>query len=321
MIVTKIADLLCHQGQHVSFRGQLIGISKLISQHGKPYYRLILEADGQQCLCHVWPEVSFLFGHMGMLDLKAWPTLEIVGRMQALDNKLMCSVSEISLVDNAMPTMAIPLRASQAHCDLWGYVKNLPLKPLKRFMLSVLNDPAIYPGFVYSRASESSHHAFPGGLLVHSVQVGRLVDLMGREFALNETELHLSIVGGLLHDIGKVQTVGAANPRPMPPKLFRHEVRSIFLLAPHLEELRSEWPEGAWVLEHLLDRMITNPDKRGTLFIGQDLIHHADQASAANQCGKKLKDFMQEGRYAAWHPANQIAENQPEIAVTYSSEI
>lgn len=316
MNVTKIANLMRHQGQLVSFQGQLVGMTQLTSQHLKPYYRLTLEEGGQHCYCHVWPEVSFLFSHMDMLDCRARPMLEIAGRVQLLDNKPMCRVSEISVIESTqfgtMPGVVIPLRARDAHQELWQYVESLPVSPLHSFMTRVFNDPDIYPGFVHSRASENSHHAFPGGLLMHSVQVGRLVGLMGREFGLQEEEMHLAIVGGLLHDLGKVHTVGASNPRPMPPKLFRHEVRTIFLLAPHLASLRSAWAEGAWALEHLLDRLITHPDKRGTIFIAQDLIHHADQASAANQCGKKLSDFMQEGRYSLWHPANQDKDDQLE---------
>lgn len=313
MNVTKIEDLMRHQGQLVSFQGQLVGMTKLISQHRKPYYRLTLEDRDQRCFCHVWPEVNFLFTHMAMLDVRAKPILEIAGRVQSLDNKPMCRVSEISVVDSTqfgtLPGLVIPLRARDAHRELWQYIESLHVRSLQSFLTRVFNDPDIYHGFVHSRASESSHHAFPGGLMVHSLQVARLVNLMGRELGLQEEELQIAIVGGLLHDLGKVHTVGASNPRPMPPKLFRHEVRTLFLLTPHLTALRSDWAEGAWVLEHLLDRMIANPDKRGTQFIGQDLIQHADQASAANQCGKRLSDFMQEGRYALSHPANLDMED------------
>lgn len=297
------------QGQQATFQGQLVGICQLLSQNGKRYYRLTLEHSGTTCYCHVWPETNHLYSHMTLLDVSQRPLLEVTGRIQSLDNRPMCRVGDISILEpsamGSMPGVVIPLRARQAHEALWQHIESVPMPALRRFMQQVLADTEIYPGFVSARASESSHHAFAGGLLVHSVQVGRLVELMGRELGMADDELHLSIVGGLLHDVGKVHTVGYANPRPMPPKLYRHEVRSIFLLAPHMAQLRAEWAEGAWVLEHLLDRMIANPDKRGTLFIGEDLIKHADQASAANQCHKSLTDFMKEGSYAQWHPANQ----------------
>lgn len=298
-----------YQGQQVAFQGQLAGICQLLSQNGKCYYRLTLEDRGMTCYCHVWPETSHLYSHMTLLDVSQRPLLEVTGRIQSLDNRPMCRVGDISILEPSaigrLPGVVIPLRARTAHEALWRYIESIPVLALRTFMQHVLADSAIYPGLVSARASESSHHAFAGGLLVHSMQVARLVERMGHELGMADDELHLSIVGGLLHDVGKVHTVGDANPRPMPPKLYRHEVRTIFLLAPHMAQLRAEWAEGAWVLEHLLDRMIANPDKRGTLFIGEDLIKHADQASAANQCRKSLADFMKEGSYAQWHPANQ----------------
>lgn len=309
MITTTIAELMLYQGQSVAFQGYLVGMSKQLSQHNKAYYRLTLESDGRQCLCLVWPEQDFLFKHMALLDVSSRPLLEVRGRVQSLNHAPMCRVVDIAVYDatalGGSLGVVIPMRARDAHRELRAYEQMLPIMPLRRFLTGVLNDPEIYPGFIRSRGSENSHHAFPGGLLVHSMQVARLVEVMGREFGMADDELHLSIVGGLLHDLGKVHTVGDANPRPMPPKLFRHEVRSIFLLAPHIAQLRSDWAWGAWVLEHLLDRMISSPDKRASLFLGQDLIQHADQASAASYCGKRMADFYRQGNYALWHPANQ----------------
>lgn len=297
------------QGAQVTFQGNLVGISHLSSKHGKRYYRLTVEEGRFSCYCHVWAETSHLYSHMALLDVSQCPLLEVTGRIQSLNNYSMCRVADISILEasavGSLPGVILPLRARPAHIALWEYIDAIPLPELRSFMEAVLADPEVYSGFVNARGSESSHHAFAGGLLVHSVQVARLVELMGRELSMAEDELHLSIVGALLHDLGKVHTVGEANPRPMPPKLYRHEVRTIFLLAPHIAKLRAEWSKGAWVLEHLLDRMISSPDKRSSCFIGEDLIRYADQASAANQCQKSLTDFMRAGSYAQWHPANQ----------------
>src|SRR3546814_7913564 len=50
-------------------------------------------------------------------------------------------------------------------------------------------------------ASAKHHHARPGGLAVHSLEVAE--DLAGH-IGLSDTERDLGVAGALLHDIGKV---------------------------------------------------------------------------------------------------------------------
>lgn len=63
--------------------------------------------------------------------------------------------------------------------------------------------PPIYQPFCRVPGSINHHHAYPGGLLRHSLEVAN--DISGRIFN-DPISRELGIVAGLLHDIGKIKT-------------------------------------------------------------------------------------------------------------------
>jgi 3'-5' exoribonuclease len=113
---------------------------------------------------------------------------------------------------------------------------------------AVFATPEIYNSFVRVAASHSHHHAFPGGLISHSLDATRLLlnlDLLDGE------ERELGIVGTLLHDIGKIRTLNPDGTRSRLGHVVDHGELTLEILAPWLTTLEHHWCDGAIALRHI----------------------------------------------------------------------
>lgn len=275
------------------FTGTLIDIQERLDTNNNLFYRLVVSDGMSSIYGNVWAS-SPLYVFVQILNSDEMLRLELKGQIFCLGSQLMCSVQDINISCGDEPSYlgvhSVPIRAREAFVWLERYIHELPFLSLKHFLTQVFEDPAIADGFFSSRASANNHHSFAGGLLVHSVEVAKLVDANAQLLKLSDYERHISIVVALLHDLGKVQTVGEKNPRPRSATLFRHEAQTLILVAQHISALAKESVEAADLIEHLLGRL-TACDKFKSVFVGEDLVRHADQASAAAGVGKRYKDF------------------------------
>ncbi|WP_417522137.1 TraI domain-containing protein [Marinobacter sp.] len=90
-------------------------------------------------------------------------------------------------------------------------VRSLQSDHLKAFVKRVLERQDRLEVFLKAPASKNYHHNYPGGLLVHSLEVAKGVLSMVQ---INEPQMprplqELGFVAGLLHDIGKTYTCDA----------------------------------------------------------------------------------------------------------------
>lgn len=163
--------------------------------------------------------------------------------------------------------------------------------PLSGFLRDVLRDPEIGLPFIRCKASQHHHHAWPGGLLAHSVEMLPLADPLARA-AMPAQPNAVELVGIvlLLHDVGKILTVGES-VRPRWPDTAagspRHEVVGLQLLRPHLERLKWVDRESWQILDYCFRYMAAEPRKRGyaeSLIV--DVVRLLDQLSTARAMGK-----------------------------------
>lgn len=299
MILANTMSLNEHIGQDICLQCRLSQQESLVSQYGKPYFRLKLEDSYGKSYGLVWPN-NALYEYLPNLELDQLPTIEVTGRVAQLSHYIYIKVASLSLITpphvingaQVLPRMLVPFPAQDAHIWLVNFISSLSSDALRSFMTRALLDPNIGLRYFRARASVNSHHNYQGGLLNHSVEMARLISAMGKELELSPLEIELSQVGALLHDLGKVLVVGESNPRPLPWKLFRHEAQSLFLIAPHLSKLNTDDPMLGWVLTHLLDRLASAKSSIDSHFIGEDLIRHADYLSSASDVGKSLADLV-----------------------------
>ena len=238
MKVVSIPELYAHIGKDVCVQAQLVGRAKGKSDTGYDFLSLRLLELGECIEGIVWWN-SPLYSWAAELDISIAQTITVRGRIEgdtrALRMRIQYIATEQLCLDGSDNCWMVPVQAHEAYEQLRAFMRSLRGTSLGYFMAGVFADTYIAPAFFQCRASVNHHHNFPGGLLVHSVQVANLVQSQALCLNLSQEECQLGIVGALLHDLGKVETVGNANPRPRHPGLFKHEIITIKLLATHLQ--------------------------------------------------------------------------------------
>lgn len=128
---------------------------------------------------------------------------------------------------------------------MWYWLDHAPLRAM---LLEVFREPDLLLAFMARPASLAHHHAYPGGLFVHSVEVAW--HLFQQPVASDEKAL--LVAAGLFHDIGKIRCYSADGQRTLLGQQVAHEALTLELLAPHLHALDALWPDGAARLRQLL---------------------------------------------------------------------
>lgn len=147
---------------------------------------------------------------------------------------------------------------------------------LHEFVRNAMYVREIHQRFLMAPASIDNHHAYPGGLAMHSLEVVELfLEQAHWPLPLTQTACELGIVCALFHDVGKVAT----DLRDFDPseRRWAHERRGIQLLQKPLQRLSQKNPELARALRyHLVDHR-TCKGASGRLL---QTLRYADQASA-----------------------------------------
>ena len=142
-----------------------------------------------------------------------------------------------------------PARA-QISGELRLFVTRCPIPALRAFLKDVFTETKLRDAFLSLPASHSHHHAWPGGLAAHSLEVAAIVHRALGD--LDESERWLACVAGLLHDIGKLRTLQWGGRRTTLGYLVDHEQLTLETLAPALGSLDRTWPDGGTALRYLL---------------------------------------------------------------------
>lgn len=173
---------------------------------------------------------------------------------------------------------------------------------LRKFLARVLLDPEISQTFVTCRASGKYHHSERGGLLQHSLENLDLVTTMiERTIPGDRISVGIGRLGYLLHDIGKIRTVGTTQ-RPPLSWTVRHETHNLLVLAPHLEWLRGADPEVYAALVYVLEYLTTPAKARERArYFPAEAVVMADQCSAASHWRRDLNSFLKQGRGSQAH--------------------
>lgn len=166
-------------------------------------------------------------------------------------------------------------------------VENIKTPAAKQFALEILQDIQLIKSWVSLPASKNHHHAYPGGLLEHSLECALLARTNTRmlsEISLREQEI--TILAALLHDIGKTKTIDI-NGHTSLGSLINHEFLSLQLLAKPLEKLSAAWRQGSECLQYLL----TWKSNMGFCkFVGGNIIQLADHISTSASLRRKAFD-------------------------------
>lgn len=287
-----------HVNQNISIQGRLVGLESRIGSNGHPFFRLKLVDGFGDAWAYVWQD-SPLYGYVETIHVGDQHLVELFGRIQLLNGYSHIKLSDVYIVSPShihngaalLPLPLVPVRAREAMSWLMNYIDGLPNEFYRSFLTGILLDPTLGSRFIRSRASANYHSAYPGGLLVHSVEVAKLSGTWARDMGESEFSIAVTQVGALLHDFGKIDTVGEKNPRPMSPELYKHEHQTIHLLAPHITKLHEAASIEGKVMMHLMSRLASPSNIRCPL-MAEELIRFADQASAGHAHKQKLEQFI-----------------------------
>ena len=293
------AELLAQDGHTGVGTYLLTGTHDLVSQSGQSCLQLTLEDASGRVTGFVWPECR------PHISCPATPTpVSVTGTVQIYQSNAQLKIhtlaalvpDQVFCATALLPRRRCPDIALSALDRLAQLEQALPA-PLDGFLRNVLLDPVIGLPLLRCRASVSHHHAYVGGLLVHSTAMLNQAAELTRSIVPHDVwSPYLAQLGYLLHDVGKIKSVGEVR-RPQYALVVRHEITTIELLAPHLRWLEQRDHGHATALRHLFGYLATSANKRGIPnHVIAEVVATLDQLSAASYNKRDLVYLLEGGR-------------------------
>lgn len=286
-----IASLKAKNGWIGAGTYRLTGAEEKISRTGAPYLRLVLEDASGTMTGSVWPEYRHLVDPPAIVA-----AVSVSGRVKVFDERPHLNVERLAAASMDEPPFATDLlprhrcpESALAGLDAVAALERSLPTPLNGFLKRVLLDQAHALPFLHCRASVSHHHAFAGGLLAHSTQMLDVAAELARRVLPNDATAPAMVqLGLLLHDLGKLRTVGATR-RPPGALVIPHEFISIEILAPHLRWLELQDFKLALGLRFVLSYLATPKKARPIAkYAVAEIIERLDELSAATHHGRGL---------------------------------
>lgn len=275
----------------------LTHIEERVAQNGNIFKKITLEDSSGKIFAYVWPKSGMLHKLpfatparvrvlLNVRELNGHPHYDLVA-IYTLASHDVWNAAKL------LPLSQCPFSAKEALHSLVRFIDYLPKGSLKAFVNDVFFDKEIAQNFLTAKASINHHHNQIGGLIIHSVDVLRLAYETARACNLDEVETNIIAVAALLHDIGKIRTVGTGHPRPVHYMLVKHEVQNLMLLNKHLEELDARAPTEAAALKYIFNYLLApRRDRKFAEFIGAEVVAIADSLSAALTNQRRLADLI-----------------------------
>ena len=297
----SISSWAAHAGETGTGTYLLTGYGEHTGTSGQTYLKLIMEDANGRATGFAWPEAR------ANVTCSATPApVSVSGTVQQFQGHAQIKVHALAAVDPdqltrataLLPRNRCPEAALPALDQLTRLEQALP-DPLDGFLRRVLLDPTIGIPLLRCRASVAHHHSFVGGLLVHSTEMLDLAfDMTRRILPEDAWSPYLAQLGYLLHDLGKLKTVGEVR-RPRYALVVRHEFATLEMLAPHLAWLEQRNGELAMALRYLFAYLATPaPARKVAEHAAAEVVATLDQWSAAAHNHRDLAHLLQRNPFA-----------------------
>lgn len=311
--VKDLANQVDHSG-HGTYL--LTACSEREGDSGQARLQMMLEDATGHATAFGWPE-----SRQGISVPQTPAPVSVKAKVSLYDGKpqlkIQCMTAlrpdQVACAAALLPRRRCPEVAIECLNRLIALECGLP-DPLDEFLRQVLLDPAIGIPLLRCRASVNHHHSYVGGLLVHSTEYLDLAAEHARKALPTDSWApHLARLGYLLHDIGKLRSVGEAR-RGTYGLVCPHELLAFEILAPHLGWLDRRSPELAAGLRHVLGYLATPYRARripADYFVAE-IVATLDHCSAAHHSKRDLAYLLDPMGFGATHDLNAAtAVNEP----------
>lgn len=244
---------------------QVLSPSRKTASNGHVYLAFKISDGEKTYTAHAWAGQ-----YHGPDELHHGQRVHITGQWRDYNGKFILKCKTIA------PTQAKPLAQRKALTRIRAMLLKLPTSPLKTFVCEVFADPGILHAFLSLPASQHHHHAYPGGLFIHSVDTAWRIYINP---SLQGREKNIAVVAALLHDIGKVATHTREGRLTSMGRYVNHDALTLSVLDAALKRLDARDEITALLLRHYLT---WNPRKRSIpRSTGAAYVRTADMASTA----------------------------------------
>ncbi|MEM6780074.1 MAG: HD domain-containing protein [Planctomycetota bacterium] len=215
------------------------------------------------------------------------------GRVQTHNGSLQVIVTSVQRMDPSEVSVADFERFDAVQGErltkrLHELVAELDTVPLRQLAETYLSDDQFVHALQRAAAAVNHHHAYPGGLLRHTVDMMELARLIGERY--DEVDTDLLVVGAFLHDLGKIDELSSGGEISYTDRgqLVGHIVIGIQELTARIEQMQSRTGNSfPTPLRHQLEHLIAS--HHGLLEYGSPKIpmtleatalHHIDNLDA-----------------------------------------
>ena len=194
--------------------------------------------------------------------------------------------------------------------ELLGGLQHPQLRQLGQ---AFLDDASFMERLSQGAAAVSHHHAYPGGLLQHTVDLMELASLVAPRYRQLSTDL--VVIGAFLHDLGKIEELAGNEEMSYTDRgqLIGHIVIGVQMLGEKIADVERQSGEAfpqvlRWQLEHLI------LSHHGQLEFGSPripqtlealLLHHLDNLDAKIAAATSVieSDVAGEGNWTNYNPS------------------
>jgi len=227
---------------------RLCACQQRIARTGKSYLRLTIEDATGSMIAYAWQQPDEQ--PSGVCGAH----LHLCGKSRYYNGIYVADILSAEPI-NPLPYQSLATLPStqcpvpKALAAFTEMVLNIQHDGLRRLLISTFAQEHIALPFLQVPASLRFHHNFQGGLLVHSVECAHII----RDLSIfSQQDRELGIAAALLHDLGKIKTIGIDFSRPELGKAIDHEAITLELCASALARLDCDYPALAIDLRHIL---------------------------------------------------------------------
>ncbi len=278
-----------------------------MAKNGKPYLSLMLSDSTGVIDTRIWHDVETVGACFAEGDVVA-----VSAKTHVFQNRMQMVVSHIIPVplSEVDPLAYLPRSAEnleEKFEQLLTIFEGLENPWIRQLGLALLKDPDIASRYKVCPAAKTIHHAFLGGLLVHSLQLIQLVEAILPHY--QKLDRSILIFGAAFHDFGKIYELSYNHGFGYTDegKLVGHIAIGVQLVDRKILGIAEFPKELEWQLKHIIlshhGRLEYGSPKRPHTVEAQLLHHLDDMDSKINSIQTMMEAEANDCRWTAHHKA------------------